>query len=180
MAYRLGLHDAGGLAVHLEHVVGSAVQWPCFSLNSRTEKPAAGCRLTEPRLRTAHLACSSRSSIAPTRSSLATMCPRSSFSRKSSAGSQAHPNLEDSSVYRPLRPTCEGSNQSITPSGASSLVRRAAPMRNCDRLRSLPPSPKRGAGGAAPAGGTGGVPLFPKTLEGGQVGQRRRPSQSPR
>ena len=32
------------------------------------------------------------------------------------------------------------------------------------------PFPKQGAGGAAPAGGTGGVPLFPKTLEGGPGG----------
>ncbi len=40
------------------------------------------------------------------------------------------------------------------------------------------PSPKQGAGGCAPAGGTRGVPLFPKTLEAGQVGQRRRPSQT--
>ena len=35
------------------------------------------------------------------------------------------------------------------------------------------PCPKQGAGGAAPAGGTGGVPLSLKTLEGGPVGQRR-------
>ena len=34
----------------------------------------------------------------------------------------------------------------------------------------LPPFPKQGAGGAAPAGGTGGIPLFPKTLEGGPGG----------
>ncbi len=39
------------------------------------------------------------------------------------------------------------------------------------RLGSVPaPVPKQGAGGAAPAGGTGGVPLFPITLEGGLGG----------
>ena len=38
------------------------------------------------------------------------------------------------------------------------------------RLPPPPPSPKQGAGGAAPAGGTGGVPLFLKTLEGGPGG----------
>ena len=38
------------------------------------------------------------------------------------------------------------------------------------RQRRLATAPKRGAGGAAPAGGTGGVPLFPKTLEGGAGG----------
>ena len=37
--------------------------------------------------------------------------------------------------------------------------------------KTLPPlSPKQGAGGAAPAGGTGGAPLFPKTSEGGAGG----------
>ena len=37
-----------------------------------------------------------------------------------------------------------------------------------------PPSPKQGARGAAPAGGTASPPVS-KTLEGGQVGQRRQP-----
>ncbi len=36
--------------------------------------------------------------------------------------------------------------------------------------RKLATAPKRGAGGAAPAGGTGSVPLFLKTLEGGPGG----------
>ena len=41
---------------------------------------------------------------------------------------------------RSSRSAYRHSNQSITSSGASSLVRRAAPMRNCDRSRSpLPP-----------------------------------------
>ncbi len=48
------------------------------------------------------------------------------------------------------------------------------------RAISPPSLPQAGCRGAAPAGGTGGVPLYPKTLEGGQVGQRRRPCQSPR
>ena len=39
---------------------------------------------------------------------------------------------------------------------------------------------KQGAGNPwFPPGGAGGVPLYPKTLEGGPVGQQRRPSQSP-
>ncbi len=38
------------------------------------------------------------------------------------------------------------------------------------RQRKLATAPQQGAGGAAPAGGTGGVPLFPKTLEGGVGG----------
>ena len=37
-------------------------------------------------------------------------------------------------------------------------------------MRSIPSVPQRGAGGAALAGGTGGVPLFLKTLEGGAGG----------
>ena len=37
-------------------------------------------------------------------------------------------------------------------------------------MRSFRVFPSRGAGGAAPAGGTGGVPLFWKTSEGGAGG----------
>ena len=43
--------------------------------------------------------------------------------------------------------------------------------RAISRFATIPSSsPKQGAGGAAPAGGTGGVPLYLKTLEGGAGG----------
>ena len=62
---------------------------------------------------------------------------------------------------------------------ATPRTRRKASKRPNAPTQARPASPKRGAGGCAPAGGTGGVPLFPITLEGRPVGQPRTPSQTP-
>ena len=86
-------------------------------------------------------------------------------------------------------PGCSGEGQEASPSPPRAKVNNGAPSslqagcrgrspRNAERKPHL--SLKGGCREPlVPAGGTGGVPLYPKTLEGGQVGQRRRPKPDP-
>ncbi len=73
--------------------------------------------------------------------------------------------------YNPAHaPRSPGAGGSPVP--APALARRLRKRLQTRRGKQTTPHPfpAQGAGGCAPAGGTGGVPLFPKTLEGGPVG----------
>ena len=93
----------------------------------------------------------------------------------------SQPNLSKSdlrkSVLAELAPGRVRGNLSSFPRTRGQARKRLKRAKAKQRRSALPPS---GVQGAQPPPGVQRVPLYPKTLEGGPVGQRRRPSQSPR
>ena len=89
--------------------------------------------------------------------------PNSSVKSLSSQPNLSKRDLSKSVIPRLTPGRVRGNLSSFPPTREEARKRPA-------RQRKLATAPKQGAGGAAPAGGTGGVPLFWKTLEGGAGG----------